>query len=47
MTNETPAPTIPDVDIDPGTEPLRRLEPDKLCPDQQADVTKKVIEVIP
>lgn len=42
---ENPTRTTPDIDVE--TEPERRLNPDKLCPAQKGDVTRKIIEVLP
>ena len=42
---ETPSRVIPDTET--GTTPERRLAPDKLCPDQQARVVRRVIRELP
>ena len=45
MRMETPSRVIPDTET--GTEPGRRLEPDKLCPDQQGRVVRRIIRELP
>lgn len=42
---EDPVRTTPDIDVE--TEPTRRLEPAKICPDQQRSVTEIVITELP
>ena len=42
---EQPVRTTPDTGVE--TDPQRRLNPDKLCPAQKGDVTRKVIEILP
>lgn len=45
MTNETPSRVIPDRQAE--TQPERRLAPDKLCPDQQGRVVRRIIRDLP
>lgn len=45
MKMETPSRVIPDTDT--GTETERRLSPDKLCPDQQGRVVRRIIRELP
>lgn len=45
MNEQEPVRTVPDIDVE--TEPTRRLEPEKICPDQQRSVTEIVIKEIP
>lgn len=48
MVNETPfAPTRTTPDTGTETEPGRRLSPDKLCPDQQSRVTRRIVRELP
>ena len=41
----TTTPVVPDTQTE--TEPGRRLAPDKLCPDQQGRVVRRVIRALP
>lgn len=45
--SETTAPTIPGTIPDTDTQPGRRLSPDKLCPDQQGRIVRRIIKVLP
>lgn len=45
MRNETPTRVIPKTE--PETEPGRRLAPDKLCPDQQSRVVRRILRELP
>lgn len=49
MLNEQPAPSNPDVEIDTGTEtePLRRLEPEKVCDAQRTRIGERVVRELP
>ena len=42
---ETPSRVIPDTET--ATTPERRLAPDKLCPDQQGRVVRRIIRELP
>lgn len=48
MRNETPlwVPTRTPTTA-PTTDPERRLAPDKLCPDQQSRITRRIIRELP
>lgn len=45
--NETPNPTRTTPKIEPATEPMRRLEPDKICPAQKNRITRRIEKEIP
>ena len=45
MRMETPSRVIHDTDT--GTKPERRLAPEKLCPDQQGRVVRRIIRELP
>lgn len=47
MRFETNAPTVPVTTPDTETQPGRRLTPDKLCPDQQGRVVRRIIRELP
>lgn len=44
--NNNPVPTRVDPMTEPLTEPMRRLEPDKLCPNQKGRVSETVRRVL-
>jgi hypothetical protein len=45
MRVETPSRVVPETET--GTTPDRRLTPDKLCPDQQGRVVRRIIRELP
>lgn len=46
---ETTAPVLPETPTQPAIdpEPGRRLSPDKVCPDQQSRVVRRIIRELP
>ena len=45
--NENESPARVDVDVDTQIEPVRRLQPARVCPDQQSRIARRILRDLP